>query len=83
MIHQRSVLRIYYIIAALAAFALSAVVGSIFVSLIIVVVICLPITYLIKKVLPAPDWYANENEKSKMTGLNLTATQNSQRNSTN
>ena len=61
MIHQRSVLRIYYIVAAFAAFALSAVVGSIFVSLIIVAVICLPITYLIKKVLPAPDWYANEN----------------------
>lgn len=74
MIHQRNVLRIYYIVAALAAFALSAVVGSVFVSLIIVAIVSLPIIYLIRKILPAPEWYANETEGSQMTSLNLTAT---------
>lgn len=74
MIHQRSVLAVFYIIAAVVAFLLVGVVGSISLSVIIVAIACLPITYLIKKILPAPDWYANEDEGSKMTGLNLSAT---------
>lgn len=71
MIHQRSILRVFYILAALAAFALGGIIGSFFVSVIIMAIISLPVVYVIKKIFPAPDWYANEDEKSEMTSLNL------------
>lgn len=71
MIHQRNILRVFYILAALAAFALGGIIGSFFVSVIIMAIISLPVVYVIKKIFPAPDWYANEDEKSEMTSLNL------------
>jgi hypothetical protein len=74
MIHQRNVLAVYYIAAAIGAYIFSMLIGTLLGSLLIVAVISLPITFVIKKILPAPDWYANEDEKSKMTSLNLSAT---------
>ena len=71
MIHQRNILRVFYILAALVAFALGGMIGSFFVSVILMAIISLPIIFVIKKIFPAPDWYANEDEKSEMTSLNL------------
>ena len=71
MIHQRNILRVFYILAALAAVAFGGIIGSFFVSVIIMAIISLPVVYVIKKIFPAPDWYANEDEKSEMTSLNL------------
>lgn len=73
MIHQRNVLAFFYFVAAIGAFVLSGIIGSLLVSVIIVAIVGLPITYVIKKIFPAQDWYAYENENSKMTSLNLTA----------
>ncbi|HRH45771.1 MAG TPA: hypothetical protein PKY82_29285 [Pyrinomonadaceae bacterium] len=71
MIHQRNILRVFYILAALAAFAFGGIIGSFFVSVILMAIVSLPVVYVIKKIFPAPDWYANEDEKSEMTSLNL------------
>ena len=71
MFHQRNIVRVYMILATLAALALGGLIGSFFVSVIIMAIISLPIIYAIKKIFPAPDWYANEDEKSEMTSLIL------------
>jgi len=83
MIHQRSVkwlLRIITFAIVIIFFPYLPYIGgrcNLFFALIIASVIWIPIEILIKKIFPAPDWYAYEDENSKMTGLNLTATKNS------
>lgn len=70
MLHQRNILTVYFIAAVVAVFVLSGFVGTL-ISLVAIGVVSLPITGLIIKMFPAPDWYANEDETSKITRLNL------------
>ena len=73
MIHQRNILRIYYFVAAIAILVLGGVVGSVIVSFLIMVIASIPVIFVIKKIFPAPDWYANEGEKTGVTSMNLSA----------
>ena len=73
MFHQRNILRVYYLLAALVIFGLGMAMGSMIVSFLIVAVVSLPVIFVIKKLFPAPDWYANEDEGSGMTSMNLSS----------
>jgi hypothetical protein len=71
--HQRNIIKLWFLIAAICALPITAAVGSIFVSGIIMAIISIPVVFFIKKIFPAPDWYANEGEKTGMTSMNLSS----------
>ena len=73
MFHQRNILRVYYFFAALAILAVGGMIGSIIVGFLAVMVVSIPVVFLIKKIFPAPDWYANEGEKTGVTSMNLSS----------
>ena len=72
MFHQRNIIKLYFLLAAICALPLTAAVGSIFVSVIIVAIVSMPIVFVIKKIFPAPDWYSNEAENG-VTTMNLSS----------
>lgn len=82
MIHQRSILWILRIITFIFVMLFLPYIPyigkryNVWVIIIVSTIIIIPIEILIRKIFPAPDWYAHEDEGSKMTSLNLTATKN-------
>ncbi len=73
MFHQRNIIKLYMLFAAVCALPLTAAIGSLFVSIIIVAIFSMPIVFVIKKIFPAPDWYANEAGNTGVTSMNLTS----------
>lgn len=73
MVHQRNILRIYYFFAAIGILALSGIIGSGIAAFLIVIVLSLPTIFVIKKIFPAPEWYANEAEGSGVTSMNISS----------
>jgi hypothetical protein len=69
--HQRNIIKIWFLLAGIIALPITAAVGSIIVSVIIMAIVSIPVVFVIKKIFPAPDWYANEGEKTGMTSMNL------------
>ena len=80
MIHQRAVkwlMRIITFIAVLIFFPHVPFFGrrlNLWMIVIVFMIVWVPVEIVIKRLFPAPAWYAHEDEHAKITSLNLTQT---------